>query len=375
MLYRYRVPLLLLLALAAFGAAVSAAGSLLVSGLGIAGAAILAFILFRLKPAENSPPKPAPPQTVEEAQKEFDRLTDGQSRPQSAALNFDVTADPRALDHYFPIVKMLSEPEIEAFYRLVRQVAEHPNFDLRLFGADKTDLTSQLPNSVRHLVAGHLAEIYFFRQDLLMRFLHTPRHFQLYTTPEAFQQDGGVSGGCYNPKRKSIQLVLSRLFEGFNGAAPGVCPFLHEFGHMLDHFDAGSGSMGRGGGLYPGLRLSDRKWFNPRARELFIKGKRIELDRYLVRQTGDVSQPMPIGHPYVFQNDGEFAAGYLEMFFRNPHYFAGQNPDLFEAYHELFGYDPRGAWAEDFPHYVHANRSYYQSGQTPPKTGLTIPEH
>ena len=62
------------------------------------------------------------------------------------------------------------------------------------------------------------------------------------------------------------------------------------------------------------------------------------------------------------------------MFFRNPHYFAAQNADLFMAYVELFGYDTRLAWTEDFPHYVNANRSFYASGQIPPKTKLTIPE-
>ena len=143
---------------------------------------------------------------------------------------------------------------------------------------------------------------------------------------------------------------------------------------MLDAFDAGAGSMKRGEGLYPGLRISDGEIFTPRARELFIKGKRLELTRYLSRQTGDFSQPIPIGHPYVFQNDGEFLAGYLEMFFRNPHYFAAQNADLFMAYVELFGYDTRRAWPEDFPHYVNVNRNFYNSGQTPPKTRLTIPK-
>ncbi|MCL4268283.1 MAG: zinc-dependent peptidase [Anaerolineales bacterium] len=312
--------------------------------------------------------------SLTQSAEQFHALTEGQCRPQNAALTFMVSQDIRALDQYFPIVNMLSESQTEAFHQLIRQVAEHPHFDLRLIGKNKTDLTHQTPNVVRYLIAGHLAEVFFFRQNLLARFLHTPRHFQIYVTPEAFQLDGGVSGGCYSPSRQSIQLVMSRLFEGFNGTKPGVCPFLHELGHMLDHFDAGSGSMGRSEGLYPGLSPRDGEWFNPRARELFIAGKRIELDRYRMRQTGDVSHPMPIGHPYVFQNDGEFLAGYLEMFFRNPHYFAAQNPDLYAAYCELFGYDPRNAWTEDFPHYVNANRSFYLSGQTPSKTRLTIPK-
>jgi len=40
----------------------------------------------------------------------------------------------------------------------------------------------------------------------------------------------------------------------------------------------------------------------------------------------------------------------------------------------LFGYDTCRAWTEDFPYYVNANRSFYENGQVPPKTGLTIPE-
>jgi len=311
--------------------------------------------------------------TPAEASSQFDSLTHGQCCPQPAALKFDATSNIRLLDPYFPIIYILHQAEVESFYQLLRRIVENPNFDLQLIGAKRRNLTAEMPASARHLVAGHLAEVYFFRQELLARFLSTPRHIQLYATPEAFQQDGGAAGGCYNPARESIQLVLSRLFEGFNGAAPGVCPFLHELGHMLDHFDAGRGAMGRCEGLYPSLRLSDNRWLNPLARELFLKGKRIELDRYLMRQAGDISQPIPIGHPYVFQNDGEFLAGYLEMFFRNPHYFAAQNSGLFMAYVELFGYDTRRAWAEDFPHYVNANRSFYASGQVPPKTRLTLP--
>ena len=306
------------------------------------------------------------------ASAKFNTLTDGQCRPQAAALNFDATGDFRSLDFYFPIVRILDD--VDSFYLLVQHIVEHPNFDLQLIGADKADLMQQLPASARHLVAGHLAEVFYVRQDILARFLSSPRHFQLYTTLAAYQQDGGIAGGCYSPARESIQLVLSRLFEGFNGVTPGVCPFLHELGHMLDAFDAGSGSMKRGEGLYPGLRASDGEIFTPRARELFIKGKRLELDRYLARFHGDLSQPMPIGNPYVFQNDGEFVAGYLEAFFRNPNYIAAQNPDLFNAYVELFGYDTRRAWPEDFPHYVNVNRNFYNSGQTPPKTRLTIPK-
>ena len=167
-----------------------------------------------------------------------------------------------------------------------------------------------MPPGIRQVVAGQIAEVFFHRGELLERFLATPRHIQLYATSKAFEQDGGAAGGDYNPQRESIQLVLARLFEGFFGETAGVCPFLHEFGHMLDHFDAATGRMGRSEGLLPGLSPSDGSLFNPRARALFIKGKRLELERYLARvRPPTASSLLPIGHPYVFQNDGEFLAG------------------------------------------------------------------
>src|SRR6185503_2622015 len=101
---------------------------------------------------------------------------------------------------------------------------------------------------------------------------------------------------------------------GFYGATPGVAPFLHEFGHMLDFFDAGTGRMGRSEGLLPGLSPADGVIYTPLARQLFLRGKRLELERYLHRsRSRDAGDRLPIGHPYVFQNDTEFIAGYFEM--------------------------------------------------------------
>ena len=110
-----------------------------------------------------------------------------------------------------------------------------------------------------------------------------------------------------------------------------------------------------------------------RERELFLKGKALEARRYKAlldgrAQPGDL---LPVGHPYVFQNDTEFCAGYFEMFFRNPHYLAARNPDLHAAYVALFGYDPRACWPEDFPFYVEQNQAFYRSGERPWPLGIT----
>lgn len=310
---------------------------------------------------------------------QFARLAHNNFPLQFGVLAYTVTGNQRALDFYFPLTQMLTESEIDSFYELTQRITQDPHFDLQLIGERSergADLTSQMPPAVRQVVAGQIAEVFFFRRDVLDQFLATARHFQLYTSSKAFEQDGGAAGGDYNPQRESIQLVLARIFEGFFGETAGVCPFLHELGHMLDHFDVAAGRMGRVEGLLPGLSPRDGIFFNPHARSLFLSGKRLELERYLAcsQSRTRAGGPSPIGHPYVFQNDGEFLAGYFEMFFRNPNYFASQNQDLYAAFVELFGYDPRRAWKQDFPFYIHQNREFYLSGQQPWTAHLTIPD-
>lgn len=314
-------------------------------------------------------------QSILRAAEQFVGLAQGACPVQFAILAFTTTSNHRALDFYFPITQIRIEPEIESFYQFVRSIAGHPHFDLQLIGERRANLTAQMPSGIRQMVAGHIAEVFFNRRDILERFLAAPRHIQLYVSPRAFEEDGGVAGGDYNPQRGSIQLVLARLFEGFFGETAGVCPFLHEFGHMLDDFDTTTGGLGRSEGLLPGLSPRDGSFFSPSARKSFIAGKRLELERYLARYEGiaKATDPFPVGHPYVFQSDGEFIAGYFEMFFRNPNYFATQNPELYAAFMDLFGYDPRKAWKQDFPFYVNQNRNFYFSGQQPWEPHLTIP--
>ena len=258
-------------------------------------------------------------------------------------------------NRYFPLTNVLDQPAAADFQRLIAAIMQNPSFVIRLIAESHKDRTTDLPSDALHIVAGHIAEIFFYRRDLLDQFLSQRRGFFLYTTPQAYADDGGVAGGCYNPQRNAIQLVLSRLYEGFNAPTPGVAPFIHEFGHMLDH---ASGSRG----LIPGM---------DEHLDLFRRGKQLELERSEALRSGR-GGTFPIGHPYVFQNDGEFIAGYLEMFFRNPHYFAAQNPDLYQAFAQCLKQDPRQYWKADFPYYVQQNRNYY-ARQRPPKPGLTIP--
>src|SRR5262249_849435 len=139
---------------------------------------------------------------------------------------------------------------------------------------------SELP-AVAYMVAAHIAEVFFYRQDILERLLAAKCGVWLYTTQAAFAKDGGVAGGNFSSSKGCVQLVLSRLFEGYNAPTPGIAPFVHEFGHMLDFLDAGYAVIDKSSGLLPGMRESDGAVYKPEARELFLKGKRLELERYV----------------------------------------------------------------------------------------------
>lgn len=306
----------------------------------------------------------------------YQQLTNNSYRPQMAALLFISTGNPYALDFYFPLTSQLPLPAHEQFYMLVRDIMNQPGFDLHVIGPNRSDVTSQVFYDVPYMVAGHLAECFFGRTDILQRFLSTPRHFRLYTDGNAFAQDGGLAGGDYNSSTESIQLVMSRLYEGYNGQTPGVAPFLHELGHMLDFFDAATGRMGGSDGLLPGMSPQDGPLYTPQSRQLFLRGKAIEKQRYENYQNGTArpGDPIPIGHPYIFQNDTEFIAGYFEMFFRNPNYFAEMNPDLYGGFAELLRQDQRQSWPSDFPFYVTENKKAYPvGGQRPSPNHITVP--
>ena len=148
-------------------------------------------------------------------------------------------------------------------------------------------------------------------------------------------------------------------------------PLPDEFGHLLDYFGQGDGV---GVGLPPGLRRNEKELYTADAHTHFRQGKQIELDRYMRCCEGhwQAGDAIPIGHPYVFKNDSEFLAGYLEMFFRNPHYFAAQNEALYQAFAACLKQDPRRYWREDFPYYTHQNREHYLK-QRPPKPCITLP--
>lgn len=303
-----------------------------------------------------------------------EQITNGRCYAQFAALAYSAGAE-QALSFYFPLTNALSEQQRPEFFRLIRRILSKAQLNIRLIGAKKRDISQQLPSDTRALIAGHLAELFFYRQDILEQLLQQALNFLLYPDMAAFQADGGVSGGNFTPSRQAIQLLVSRLYEGFNQAQPGTAPFLHEFGHMLDYFHPHNPRISKSRGFLPGMLPEDGAIYTPQARQQFIAGKRLELQRYLrYHHQPQNGSPQPIGHPYVFQNDSEFIAGYLEMFFRNPHYFAQQNPELFQGFALLFRQDPRQAWQQDYQTYVQANQQFYRGSQSVRQPGLHIPE-
>ena len=311
------------------------------------------------------------------AAQQYWSLSGGTCKPQLAALVFDATGDLRALDWYVPSANGLTGNDTARldFYAGIRYIVNHQNLDLKVYAENQRDVTGQVPPAVRHLVAAHLTEVFYHRRDILEAFLSHPRHFQLYTNHNAFMSDNGLAGGDYRFDLQAIQLEISRLFEGYSGPTPGVAPFLHELGHMLDHFDGGTGEMGQVEGLLPGMSPADGALFVAQSRQLFIQGKQLEHDRYQKFQDGTATpnDPLPIGHPYVFQNNGEFIAGYFEMFFRCPNYFASQNNALYGSFVTLLQQDPRQYWPQDFSFYVDENRKAYTGAQRPTPQGITIP--
>lgn len=303
---------------------------------------------------------------------EYFELVRGAFHPPLAALAAYLTGSPAALRPLFPLTKLLGGPELESFDELTLRLAQE--LDIRLIDAGWLGLRElELPADAALAVAGHIAELLFYRRDLLDRLVAAAPLFLLYTTPQAFEAGGGVAGGCYRVDEGAIQLLLGRLYEGCAAPSPGVAPLLHELGHMLDCLDPPAGALGPARGLYPGLHPADGPCYRPEARRLFLRGKAAEAARYRRRVAGERDGPPPLGHPYVFQSDGEFLAGYLELFLRSPHGFAAQSPELFAGYVALFGYDPRPAWAGDFRFYLEQNAAYYAGGATPPPDGLTLP--
>jgi hypothetical protein len=284
--------------------------------------------------------------------------------PQLAFLAFALTRNVATLNHYFFLSRGLDDISMRRFYARAAQIGMHDHLQVSVFDDQGTEI--DLPE-IRFLIACHLTEIFYGSPEILDWLLRVKCRFLFYKTQKAYADAGGVGGGCYRPDKNAIQMLLSRLFEGYSEKEPGVAPLLHELGHMLDH---SSGALG----LLPRMNARQKVIFDADMRDLFTRGKQIEAGRYELLRLGKAHRgmPVPIGGPYTLSNNGEFIAGYVEMFFRNPHYFEKNNATLYEAFRRVFNIDPRAFWKRDFQRYINENRDAYARKNSLPPLKITI---
>ncbi len=273
-----------------------------------------------------------------------------------AALVFQVSKELTSLGHFFPLIRTLNDTQRSEFRTRLNALLQSPNIAITY--TSQTGVTAT-PLIMRVMVIGQILSCFWGRPEIIDALQGTKPHIALYSDRLAYERAGGVGGGCYLPLDHRIMLEANRLFEGFYTPIPNVSPFLHEFGHMLDGTHMRLNHLPHCHGRMPMMRNVDIS--------LWQKAKNNEFQCYLAwyHQRPPSNGHMPLGHPYVFQNDGEFLAGHWEMFWRNPHAMNQQSPHLFEAFKSYVNQDPRVSLAHDYMGYVEGNRAFYQSGQQP----------
>lgn len=273
----------------------------------------------------------------------------------TAAAIFDCTHELDALGHFLPLIHILDATQRKSFMTRLNALLH----DSRLrINTSPHSVVGRLPLSARALIAGQMLMCFFYRDDVLESILNTNPAFVLFHSRSEYERGGGVGGGCYDPRPHHILLQISRLYEGFFCEIPEVCPLLHEFGHMLDGTCMRLMEYAECRGELPLL--------TPAQRAAFAQAKASEYAHYMAHYHGRAtSAHHPLGHPYVFQTDGEFLAGYWELFWRNPHTMAQVCPQLFSAWRDYTQCDPRLALPRDYMGYVNGNRAFYGSGERP----------
>ena len=273
-----------------------------------------------------------------------------------AGLVFDTTAELDALGHFLPLIPQLNPAQRQQFRTKLNELFADRRLQITLW-RERSVIPATL--SMRALIAGQLLLCFWQRPDVLELVVASQPKFALYTDATSYARAGGVGGGCYVVEAHQILLQVERLYEGFFTPIPDVCPLLHELGHLLDGTAMRVQKSGVCRGELPGMTASELAEFGA--------GKRAEYRCYQAWYHGRPPQDgqMPLGHPYVFQTDGEFLAGHWEMFWRNPHSMATTSPQLFAALCRYTRQDPRQFVTTDYLGYVRGNREFYQSGERP----------
>lgn len=261
---------------------------------------------------------------------------------------FLATTELDTLGHFFPQIRVLTSAERTRWMDLFRILMRDASITVTW-----THRLTQQPAAfgLRALVIGQIVSCFVQRPEIATALAQTRPTFALYCDQAHYERDGGVSGGCYVDQTHTVLLVGARLFEGYTEPTPGVSPLLHEFGHMLDGTHRRSTGLPYCVGRFPLLDTQQNTDWDA--------AKRHEVQRYRrYCQAPHGCDDPPLGHPYVFQTDGEFVAGYWEMFWRNPHAFAAHSPTLYAVLMQYVADDPR-RYTTDFMGYVRGNQAFY----------------
>ena len=273
-----------------------------------------------------------------------------------AGIVFQVSKELTSLGHFFPLIHTLDDAQRTEFRNRLNALLQ--STDITVTYTTQTGLTTT-PLILRVMVLGQMISCFWGRPELIAVLQRTKPRIALFADHQLYERAGGVGGGCYLLHEHCIMLEANRLFEGFYTPTPNVSPFLHEFGHMLDGTHMRINQLPHCVGRLPFMQDRDLSFWQ--------KAKYREVQCYTAwyHQRPPADGQMPLGHPYVFQNDGEFLAGHWEMFWRNPHAMAQQTPHLFNAFMFYVNQDPRTSLTHDYMGYVEGNRAFYQSGQQP----------
>ena len=302
--------------------------------------------------------------TVAALQQTLHALTDSgiENAVPMALLLYVQSKELQTLQYFFPIITQLRGQRRQRWLHWYAQLLIHTPVDIAFIRNDR----HPAPLALRCMVVGQLVSCFVDRPDVLAAFVTTAPSFWLCADERSYQRVGGIGGGCYVDTEHRILLIADRLFEGYRAAIPGVCPLLHELGHMLDGTNRRLRAEVFCRGDFPLMtRAHQSAW---------RRAKRDEVQQYEQYRTNSaIIGRAPLGHPYVFQTDGEFLAGYWEMFWRNPNAFARTAPELYLALTQYVNHDPR-AYTTDYRGYVEGNAAFYARGERAWPSDIRIDE-
>lgn len=276
----------------------------------------------------------------------------GISRPPLSVLLAEHTPALQILQHFVPLLAHLHGAQRQQFLTILNHVGNDKRLRIHLHRAHAERAPAQW---LRLSITLQLTCCFWARPDVLAEVLTHQPTVALFPSQADYQGAGGVGGGCYVPDRHIIMLVTDRLCEGYRTAVPSVSPLLHELGHLLD-----------------GTSMRQHGWQSPRGelpcmsvaqRHAWYQAKRHEVTTYQHWQAHRDATTVPFGHPYVFQTDGEFLAGYWELFWRSPRLLQQHAPDVYAVFAEYVQFDVQRNQPADYTGYHVANQQCYARGE------------